>query len=229
MDPELGTVIDRLFECDAVKVDTKDGFPLRNAKERSPIYFDLGTEDRAHGAGKVTPEMANLMARLLWRRMLRMQADFGGIVGVPDGGTAYARAVVRAAYEMSGRQLECMTMQKKHEGDRSYISGTIVGEELPYGTALVVIEDAVSTGGSLQTAIKLLRPRYQVHAALGFIDRMQGAKANLRAVRVELLSVITLPRFLVHARNRGHLTSFQIGAIFRYLELDKKRRANLAA
>ena len=101
--------------------------------------------------------------------------------------------IVKAA--LNGLDLDGLIIRKeiKKYGTKSGIEGPILEE----GTLVTVLEDVVTTAGSVIKAIKKLRENnYIVEEVLSIVDRQEGGLEALEDENVKLKSIFTIKDFL---------------------------------
>jgi len=235
MHHDLEAMVDRLFSLRAVKVDLQQGFRLKAHRSNptlppSPIYVEFGAASNEKKPGPLGKFEIRSMARLYWELVLKdLGIDFGAVAGVPDGGTAPARMLVEEAYHMSGRQLEYISLAKTEHIQNATIDRLVVGQHLP-ATNVVLIEDAATSGKSIEEAAMVLRKHgHTVTHAVAFLNRMQGARTNLRALGIDFRCVITIATLLKYGERGGHITHKERLAVLRYLNEDKSERIRALA
>jgi len=82
----------------------------------------------------------------------------------------------------------------------------------------VVIEDLVTTAGSLVRTVELLRAAgLVVTDAVVLIDREQGGRENLAAAGVTLHAAFTFSQLLDELRRAGRIDAQQYGIVKEYL------------
>ena len=73
---------------------------------------------------------------------------------------------------------------------KDFGAGRLIEGSINPGNRIVVIEDVVTTGGSVRYAVESIRRLGgSVDYAVAFIDRMQGAVKNLSEIGVSLISI----------------------------------------
>jgi orotate phosphoribosyltransferase len=76
---------------------------------------------------------------------------------------------------------------------KAHGTGKILEGNINKGVPIVLIEDVVSTGGSLIKAILALREQgYEVNQAISVVDRGMGGSEALKAIGVDLKSLLNL-------------------------------------
>ncbi len=101
--------------------------------------------------------------------------------------------IVKAASQ--GLELNGLIIRKevKKYGTKAGLEGPILEE----GTLVTVVEDVVTTAGSVIKAIKKLRENnYIVEEVLSVVDRQEGGFEALNAENVKLKSLFTIKDFL---------------------------------
>ena len=101
--------------------------------------------------------------------------------------------IVKAA--LHGQDLDGLIIRKeiKKYGTKAGIEGP----KLEEGTLVTVLEDVVTTAGSVIKAIKKLRENnYVVEEVLSIVDRQEGGLAALEDENVKLKSLFTIKDFL---------------------------------
>ena len=101
--------------------------------------------------------------------------------------------IVKAA--MHGQELDGLIIRKeiKQYGTKAGIEGPTLEE----GTLVTVLEDVVTTAGSVIKAIKKLRENnYVVKEVLSIVDRQEGGCEALNDENIKLKSPFTIKDFL---------------------------------
>jgi orotate phosphoribosyltransferase len=100
------------------------------------------------------------------------------VAGVALGGCSLASAVALISYQR-GRPLDALYVRKaaKDHGTTRLIEGD---DRLADGTAVVMLEDAVTTGGSTLAAVEVLRARrLRVVGVVAIVDRTEGGRGAI--------------------------------------------------
>jgi orotate phosphoribosyltransferase len=167
---------------------------LELVKERSVIHKAVtlasGKSSSFYIDGKMVlmaSESAALIGELLYTmtRDLRLDAIGGPEVGAIPMATA---AVVR--YHQAGKPMEGFFVRKeaKQHGTQKQIEGKL----LP-GNRVAVVEDVMTTGGSVAQAIEAVRRAgATVEVVIALVDRQQGARERIEAMGCRFESVWTL-------------------------------------
>jgi len=138
------------------------------------------------------PQGAALIAEWLWRQ-IGARDDIDAVGGPAVAAIPMVGALVhRAALENSRLKGFFVRAAVKSHGTQNLIEGPI---EPPM--RLTAIEDAVTTGGSLISAIKALREHgYAVEFAAAIMDRGKDTQAKFAAIGVEFVAALTLKDLL---------------------------------
>ncbi|MDH3402441.1 MAG: orotate phosphoribosyltransferase [Acidobacteriota bacterium] len=155
----------------------------------SDFYFDSKqTVLDAEGAELTAREFFHAISRLPEFEAL---AAFGGLElgSVPIGG---ALSVIS---HQAGHPLAHLVIRKqpKGHGTRAAIEGAAL---VPAGSAVVVIEDVVTTGGSsLSAARRLVEAGFEVRTLVTLIDREEGGREAVEAAGLKLVSLFARSDF----------------------------------
>lgn len=160
-----------LEDKDLVK-KSDEPFTLASGK-KSNLYFDLrGLSSHADLFNRVVYELSYLMS------------PYANIMGVATAGIPLATSLATFLHKPFGY----VRSESKDHGTKSLVEGG-----LNKYTPLVVVDDVVSTGGSLIKAIHTLREQgYVVERAICVVDRGMGGSEALNAIGVDLKSLIKL-------------------------------------
>ncbi len=184
--PDHTTLVHGLFEAGCVRFGE---FRLASGKI-SPIYIDL-------------------------RRIISYPALFAQVVG------AYAHAVSSLTFDRLaavpyaalpltgalGVHLNAPILYPRKEV-KAYGTGQNIEGVFEAGHVAVPIEDVITTGGSLLTAIQTLEDaELIVKDIVVLVDREQGGKARMRAAGYELHAILTLKTILDTLKMSGHIDS----------------------
>jgi orotate phosphoribosyltransferase len=138
---------------------------------RSKVYVDIKSALTAPGVlSAVALEIAG-------------RCSFEVVAGVAVGGVPLAVAVSLA----SGKPYVIVRSGEKGHGT----GGRIIGDAK--GRSTLLVEDVTTTGGSVLSAVRLLREAGAVvDRVITVVDREEGAAAALAAEGVELIALVTL-------------------------------------
>jgi orotate phosphoribosyltransferase len=130
-----------------------------------------------------------LLAECLWQ--LTQDLDIQAAGGLEIGAIPLA-AVLAQKYHQEGRALEGFFVRKqaKSHGSQERIEGV-----LPKGARVAVLDDVLTTGGSVVQAIEEIeKAGAQVVAVLCIVDRLEGAREKL-APKYDYRPIFTIRDF----------------------------------
>ncbi len=190
-------LIEKLYEVDCVQFGD---FTLASGKQ-SPIYMDLR---------RVTAD-PTLLKLVAWAYAdLLRPLTFDHLAGVP-----YAALPISTAVALT---LHKPLIYPRKEAKLYGLSNTVEGR-FEAGDCVAVIEDLVTSGGSVLQAIEQLEAvglRVQDVAVL--IDREQGGPTNLAAQGYRLHAALTLTEILETLHQLYYLSSEQYETVKNYLQ-----------
>lgn len=134
-------------------------------------------------------ETAALLAEAIWEQTHDL--DIQSIGGLEVGAIPMATAAV-IHYHRMGRTLEGFFVRKeaKGHGSKERIEGV-----LPAGANVAMVDDVLTTGGSVMQAIEEVeKAGAKVAAVVCIVDRLEGAR-ELLAPRYEYRPIFTLHDF----------------------------------
>lgn len=164
---ESGSIKGRLLELMAGKAYLKGDFVLTSGK-RSSHYFDLKMLT-------LDPEGLALIAALLVDRL--KEAGITAIGGLAVGADPIVAGVVHASWQ-SGYPVQGFIVRKepKEHGTGSRIEGPVAP-----GTAVALVDDVVTSGGSIIRAAEGARAEgLDPMVALAVVDREEGGGKKIR-------------------------------------------------
>ena len=153
-------------------------FTLASGK-KSPYYIDLRLiPSFPHEYRKMIKGLQNLIADDIGFE------NFHSLVSVPTGGLIVAASLATEIV----KPLIYVRKQAKEHGTGKAVEGVTCQD-----MKLLMIEDVVTSGGSVINAIKSIREEKMVVTdAYAIVDRMEGATQALQAEGVKLHSLLTI-------------------------------------
>lgn len=154
----------------------------------SPYYIDLR-------AVPSYPELFDLVTDAYVSTLSELKIPFDRIAGIATAGIPIAALV---AYKLKKPFLYVRKEERAHGTQR------LVEGEVKAGDTVMLLDDVVTTGGNLLRGIRAIRERRaNVGHVLVLVDREQGAKENLEAAGVKLISVSTSSEVIRHLYSKG--------------------------
>ena len=153
-------------------------FTLASGK-KSPYYIDLRlVPSFPHEYRKMIKRLQNLIAEDVGFE------NFHSLVSVPTGGLVIASSL---AIEIV-KPLNYVRSSAKDHGTGKSIEGVTCQE-----MKLLMIDDVITSGGSVINAIKIIKDKMMIVSdAYVIVDRMEGASQALQAEGVKLHSLLTI-------------------------------------
>jgi len=202
----LMSLEDFILELAAVEAVKFGSFKLKSGLQ-SPVYFDLRVLVSY-------PKLLSTCAKLL------LQAKSGSLMcGVPY--TALPIATIMAVEV--GAAMVVRRKEAKDYGTKKMVEG--VWSE---GQNCLVVEDVVTTGGSVADTAKLLREHgMAVTDCVVLLDREQGATASLAKQGVTVHSVVTVSKVLEVLTNHQKITAEMADKVRNFLSNNQSVTAEL--
>ena len=142
---------------------------------RSSVYVDVKS-------ALTDPGVLSALAREITGR-----CSFEVVAGVAVGGIPIAVAVSLA----SKKPYAIVRREEKGHGTGGRVIGDVAG------LSTLLVEDVTTTGGSVLSAVRLLRDAgAKVDTVIAIVDREEGAAGALAAEGVQLVPLVTLPELL---------------------------------
>jgi len=144
--------------------------------QKSPYYIDL----------RKIVSYPDVFRRVVNQYIDRLKGigGFDVVVGIETGSIPIAAAI---SYELRVPMVY-VRKKRKEVGRGKLIEGDIVE-----GSRAVIIEDVVTTGGSIARAVEAVRNAGgKVEYAFAFIDRLQGGKERLGGIGVDLIAILNI-------------------------------------
>jgi len=176
-----------LFDLIRTRSFGRGKIKLASGRE-SDFYFDL-RPTTLHPAG------ATHIGDLIVDALKGLKVDFVG--GLEMGAVPIATAVAVASHRHGGHLGAFFVRKKpKDHGAKKLVEGLPQGETLR-GKNVVVLEDTTTTGGSAIQAVQALRDEgANIVMVLTIVDRLEGAKENFAAEKLEFRALYTADEFL---------------------------------
>ena len=169
-----------------VEKSYKEGdFTLTSGK-KSDYYFDCKPT-------ALHPEGSYLLGRLF----LELLEDYAiaGVGGMTLGADPLVSSVTVVSH-LEGRPLPGFIVRKKPKGHgtNQFLEGLV---NFSQGDKVVLLEDVVTTGGTLLTALERVRAEgLDVVGIVSVLDREEGGRENLAGAGYELRSIFTRSELL---------------------------------
>ncbi len=144
----------------------------------------------------MTAEGQRLTGKIAYTLIEEAGWDVSHVGGLTLGADPVAYAIAHHSTGR-GRTLDGFTVRKE---PKDHGTGQQIEGGLPTDARVVVVEDAVTTGGSAILAIEVLR-KYgaSVAGVICLVDREEGGRSRLDELGVPLLAVFTGPELLAAA------------------------------
>ncbi len=185
-----------LYELGLIKIGS---FKLSSGKQ-SPFYIDLRRLIEY-------PQLLKKIARALFERA-KSRYEFDVVAGVATGGIPIA-AYISCLFEIP---MAYIRKKEKKYGTEKIIEGDVKNKRV------LLVDDVVTTGASLEHAAKAIRESYgQINYALVIVDREQGGKDRLNKINVILDSLITAREIFEVLFQEGKIEGKIFEKIMKYL------------
>lgn len=172
----------------------------------SPYYVDLRTVPSY-------PELFDLVTDAYVAELKELKPAFDRIAGIATAGVPIASLV---AHKMKKPFLYARKEEKAH-GTKSLIEGAVNA-----GDSVLVVDDVVTTGGSLQRTVEALRERgAKVDHVVVLVDREQGGKENMAAMGVKLIALMTASKLIEELHLKGIVEKGDYERVLEYIRRSK--------
>ncbi|MFQ5887232.1 MAG: orotate phosphoribosyltransferase [Candidatus Hydrothermarchaeales archaeon] len=164
----------KLAELIKIKAVKTGEFILTSGK-KSPYYIDLKN-------AYTDPKIMEMIVEGMSEAMRGEKID--RIAGIEMGGVPIATALSLK----TGLPFIIIRKRERGHGTDKRIEG-----ELRSGENVVVVEDVVTTGGSIKSGIEVIREMGgRCTKVIAVVDRLEGAAENLEKVNISVESLLTL-------------------------------------
>lgn len=166
-------------------------FTLSSGKT-SPYYLDL----------RVVPSFPDVFSLVLegYAKMVEGlgEQNFDAIAGVATAGVTISSPLA----VILKKPMVYIRRQEKGHGLGKLVEGAVQP-----GWRAIVIDDLVTTGGSIVSAVEALRrERCTVTNAVVLVDRLEGGETNLNSIGVKLKSLATMVELVKNLRRSGKIS-----------------------
>lgn len=171
---------------------------LKKSYREGKIKLSSGRESDFYIDGKQTTldaEGAYLCGRLLYDKICSTESDIAGVGGMTLGADPLVTAVSIVSY-LEGKPMPAFIVRKeaKSHGTENYLEGR---ENLPDGARVALLEDVVTTGGTLLKVIDRVEAQgLKVGLVATVVDRQEGGAEALAAKGYKLHAVFTRQELL---------------------------------
>ncbi|CAD6191646.1 unnamed protein product [Caenorhabditis auriculariae] len=179
-------------------------FTLKSG-QKSPIYIDL-RECFGHS------DLLILMSEGLSSMVTESRVEYSGIVGVPYGALPHA-SVVAGLYLQ--KPLLIVRKEAKAYGTKKLIEGLY-----QQGDRVILVEDVVTTGGSILEVVETLKNEGLVATdVFCILDREQGGRERLKEAGVNLYSLFNMETVMAFLASVNAINDQQWAEIVKALNL----------
>lgn len=176
-------------------------FTLTSGKT-SPYYVDLRLLPSY-------PEPFDQATDLVSELVKSMDQNFDSICAVPTGGLPLGTLL---SYKL-GKALIYVRKEGKSHGEGRKIEG-----EMEKGDEILVVDDIITTGGSVLDVIESIRGAGgMVDQVVVLVDRTEGAVRNLEKEGVELFKVADIKPVVEELASRGDISDEMAKKVDNYL------------
>lgn len=186
---DLTTLRQRLLDL-ICQVAYKEGDFALSSGQKSDYYIN-GKQVTLHAQGGL------MVARILLDMLPKGTVGVGGLTLGAD--PMVSAVSIAGAYE--GKPVTPLIIRKeaKGHGTQAYIEGPT----LPEGSAVVILEDVVTTGASAMKAVERLRSAgYVVDEILSLVDRQQGGRELYENAGLSFRPIFTIDQIKAYWQSR---------------------------
>lgn len=142
----------------------------------------------------LTAEGHALVGSVMLDALSELRVRPGAVAGVELGGCPLASAVALVSFQR-GAPLDAIYVRKeaKDHGSARLLEGNT---RIPDGSAIAILEDVITTGGStLKCAEKLRAAGYTIAGVIALVDRSEGGREAIEAAAMQVVSCFTRDDF----------------------------------
>jgi orotate phosphoribosyltransferase len=171
---------------------------LQKSYREGKVKLSSGLESDFYIDGKQTTldaEGAYLCGKLLYEMICTEAKNIGGVGGMTLGAGPLVTAVSMVSY-LANKPIPAFIVRKepKGHGTENYIEGK---SNLPDGSSVALLEDVVTTGGTLIDVIdRVTAQGFEVGLIATVVDRQEGGGEALAEKGYNLFSVFTREELL---------------------------------
>ena len=196
LNTEKQRIFRRLYEIGAIKFGN---FVLKSG-QTSPIYFDLRVIVSY-------PDILQSLSDCVWQAL--EHTNFDCVCGVP-----YTALPIATAISLSYKKP--MIMQRKEA--KEYGTKKMVEGVFKQGDTCLVIEDVITTGGSILQTIKLLEQEgLNINHIFVCIDRQQGGMNHVVTNGYSIQALFTITEILAFAHDDKFISDEQCDDIIAFI------------
>jgi len=190
MDIEKKNRLIELIKEKSLLTSTEKKFKLSSGKE-SAFYFNLKPV-------VFDPEGANLIADMMYEIIEKKCNDVDYVGGMETGAIPIvAEICVKSFNRKKKLQGFFVRKEEKTHGTKRLIEGN-----LKENSKVVLVEDVTTTGASVLKAINEVRKfGCSVSYVITIVDRMEGARENLKREGINLIALTTVDDFYKFLQN----------------------------
>lgn len=166
----------------------------RQSYEERDVILTSGKRSSYYIDGKQTtlhPEGAYLVGELFYEEIRKFGVRVDAVGGPTLGADPIVTAIAVSSF-LHKDPLPGFIIRKKpkRHGTMQWIEGV---KSLYPGASVALVEDVMTTGGSLLKAVKVVRELgYQVAVAGVLVDRLEGGRKTLEAENVSFFTLFTI-------------------------------------
>ena len=186
-------LVEAFLETQSFRYDPDKGFKLASG-QISPFYVDCRML-MAH------PGPRRLVAQAAWERL--KEVDFDCLGGLEIGAISIATTISDYAFAAAPRRTWRTFVVRKQAKDHGL--GKLIEGGVRQGDRAVIVDDVLTSGGSLLKAVAAARDAgLAVAHALVIVDRKeQDGRARVESEGLTLLSLLTIDDFQAPAGQRA--------------------------